>query len=72
MIVTSRISRICRRARRAISILAQLTGAIAIELRRLNSARLDSSTLSRMHPRDRPKAVKAALADHHSNRPRCC
>jgi hypothetical protein len=72
MIAISRISRIARRTRRAISTLAQLTSAIAIELRRLNSARLDSSTLASMHPRDRHKAVKAALAEHLSNRPRCC
>jgi hypothetical protein len=63
---------ISRKTRRAISTLAQLTSAIAIELKRLNSARLDSSTLSRMQPRDRRQAVKAALADHHSNNPRCC
>ena len=52
--------------------LAQLTGAIAIELKRLNSARLDSSTLANMQPRDRRIAVKQALAKHHSNNPRCC
>jgi hypothetical protein len=61
-----------RRTRRAISTLAQLTGAIALELRRLNSARLDSSTLASMGPRERRKAVKAALTKHHSNNPRCC
>jgi hypothetical protein len=72
MIATSPTSRIAHRTRRAISTLAQLTGAIALELRRLNSARLDSSTLASMHPRDRRQAVKAALADHHSNSPRCC
>jgi hypothetical protein len=72
MIAISGTSRIARRTRRAISTLAQLTGAIAIELRRLNSARIDSSTLASMPPRDRRNAVKAALADHHSNNPRCC
>jgi hypothetical protein len=72
MIATSPTSRIARRTRRAISTLAQLTSAIALELRRLNSARIDSSTLARMHPRDQRKAVKAALAKHHSNNPRCC
>jgi hypothetical protein len=72
MIATSRTSRICRRTRRAISTLAQLTTVIAIELRRLNSARIDSAALATMHPRDRRKAVKEALADHHSNKPRCC
>jgi len=72
MIATSRISRIAHRTRRAIAMLAQLTSAIIIELRRLNSARIDSSTLSRMQPRDRRIAVKQALAKHHSNNPRCC
>jgi hypothetical protein len=72
MIAISGTSRIARRTRRAISTLAQLTGAIAIEVRRLNSARIDSSTLASMPPRDRRNAVKAALADHHSNNPRCC
>jgi hypothetical protein len=72
MIAISGTSRIARRTRRAISTLAQLTGAITIELRRLNSARIDSSTLASMPPRDRRNAVKAALADHHSNNPRCC
>jgi hypothetical protein len=72
MIATRRTSRITHIIRLAISMLAQLTSAIAIELKRLNSARIDSSTLSRMQPRDRRQAVKAALAKHHSNNPRCC
>jgi hypothetical protein len=72
MIAISLTSRIARTTRRAISTLAQLTGAIAIELRRLNSARIDSSNLASMHPREQRKAVKAALAKHHSNNPRCC
>jgi hypothetical protein len=72
MIATSPKSRIAHRTRRAISALEQLTSAIAIELRRLNSARLDSSTLATMPPREQRKAVKAALAKHHSNNPRCC
>ena len=72
MIAISPTSRIAHRTRRAISMLAQLTGAIAIELKRLNSARLDSSTLANMQPRDRRIAVKQALAKHHSNNPRCC
>jgi hypothetical protein len=72
MIATSPTSRIAHRNRRAISTLAQITSAIAIELRRLNSARIDSSTLATMPPRDRRNAVKAALAKHHSNNPRCC
>ena len=72
MITTSPKSRIARRTSSAISMLAQLTSAIALELRRLNSARIDSSTLASMPPRDRRNAVKAALADHHSNGTRCC
>jgi len=72
MMAVSSTSPIALRTRRAISTLAQLTSAVALELRRLNSARLDSSTLASMPPRERRSAVKAALADHHSNYPRCC
>jgi hypothetical protein len=72
MIAISSTSPIARRTRRAFSTIAQLMSAVAIELRRLNSARLDSSTLATMPPRDRRIAVKQALADHHSNNPRCC
>ena len=52
--------------------IVQLVGAITIELRRLNRARLDSTTLARMGPRERRNAVKAALAAHHQNSSRCC
>jgi hypothetical protein len=52
--------------------LAHLAGAIAIELRRLNRARIDSAALASMQPRERRKAVKAALAAHHRNSSRCC
>ncbi|MFZ0680420.1 MAG: hypothetical protein WAN07_22195 [Candidatus Binatus sp.] len=65
-------SRIVSRVRLAISTLANVTGAIAIELRRLNRARIDSAALVSMQPRERRKAVKAALAAHHRNRSRCC
>jgi hypothetical protein len=61
-----------RKALLAASTLAQLLGAIATELRRLNRARLDSTALASMTPRDRRNAVKAALASHHRNTSRCC
>ena len=61
-----------RKARLAASTLAQIVGAIATELRRLNRARLDSTALASMTPRDRRKAVKAALATHHRKTSRCC
>jgi hypothetical protein len=61
-----------RKARLAASTLAQVVGAIATELRRLNRARLDSTVLASMTPRDRRNAVKAALATHHRNTSRCC
>ena len=61
-----------RKARQAASTLAQIVGAIATELRRLNRARLDSTVLASMTPRDRRNAVKAALATHHRNTSRCC
>lgn len=60
------------KARQAASTLAQIVGAIATELRRLNRARLDSTVLASMTPRDRRNAVKAALATHHRNTSRCC
>ncbi len=61
-----------RKARLAASTLAQIAGAIATELRRLNRARQDSTELASMTPRDRRNAVKAALATHHRNSSRCC
>ncbi|MFZ2064085.1 MAG: hypothetical protein WAU82_23960 [Candidatus Binatus sp.] len=65
-------SRIASRVRLVISTLANVTGAITIELRRLNRARIDSTALASMQPRDRRKAVKAALTAHHRNSSRCC
>jgi hypothetical protein len=61
-----------RKVRLAAPTLAQIAGAIATGLRRLNRARLDSTALASMTPRDRRKAVKAALATHHRNNSRCC
>jgi hypothetical protein len=61
-----------RKALLAASTVAQIAGAIATELRRLNRARLDSTVLASMTPRDRRNAVKAALATHHRNTSRCC
>jgi hypothetical protein len=58
--------------RLALLAMAQLVGAIVIELRRLNRARLDSAALARMGPRERRNAVKAALAAHYHNSSRCC
>jgi hypothetical protein len=60
------------RVRLAISTFANVAGAIAIEFRRLNRARIDSAALASMQPRERRKAVKAALAAHHRNSTRCC
>jgi hypothetical protein len=65
-------SQIASRVRLSISTIVHVAGAISIELRRLNRARMDSAALASMHPRERRKAVKAALAAHHSNRSRCC
>lgn len=45
---------------------------IEMELRHLNSARIGKSELSRLAPRDRARAVKAALAAHHRSSARCC
>jgi len=72
MTANSHASRIVARVGRAIAMLAHIAGAVAIELRRLNRARLDSAALASMQPRERRKAVKAALAAHHRNSSRCC
>jgi hypothetical protein len=72
MMANSHASRIASRVRQGISTLANVAGVIAIELRRLNRARMDSAALASMQPRERRKAVKAALAAHHRNRSRCC
>jgi hypothetical protein len=61
-----------RKAQLAGSTLAQFVRTIATELRRLNRARLDSTALASMTPRDRRNAVKSALATHHRNTSRCC
>jgi hypothetical protein len=72
MTATSRASGIAIRTRLAISTFAQFVGAIAIELRRLNRARIDSARFAGMRPHERRTAVKAALAAHHRNNSRCC
>jgi len=53
-------------------VLADVAGTIAIELRRLNRARMDSAELANLAPREQRIAVKAALAAHHRNSSRCC
>ena len=50
----------------------RLSHQLVAELRRLNSARVGIDELSRLAPRDRARAVKAALAAHHKGRSRCC
>jgi hypothetical protein len=60
---------LARRLRAAIYALAR---EVAIELRRLNSARMDSATLANIPSRDRRRIVKAALREHHRNPTRCC
>ncbi|HKN02012.1 MAG TPA: hypothetical protein VJX23_15960 [Candidatus Binataceae bacterium] len=72
MTAFSRASLIARSARLAISVLADVAGTIAIELRRLNRARMDSAELANLAPREQRIAVKAALAAHHRNSSRCC
>jgi hypothetical protein len=72
MMATSSASRILHRVQLASTRLAQLADAIAIELRRLNRARIDQSAFSTMAPTARRRAVKAALTAHHSEKPRCC
>jgi hypothetical protein len=50
----------------------EVSQEMAIELRRLNSARLGEDELSRLAPRERARAVKAALDAHHAGISRCC
>jgi hypothetical protein len=50
----------------------RLSHELVTELRRLNSARMGQNELSRLAPRDRVRAVKAALAAHHQGSSRCC
>ena len=51
---------------------ALLSHEIVKELERLNSARLGKEALSRLTPRQRTRAVKAALEAHHAGITRCC
>jgi len=50
----------------------RLSHELANELARLNSARLGDDELSQLTLRDRARAVKAALAEHHKGISRCC
>jgi hypothetical protein len=67
-------------ARRSFATLSQrlhflavrLSHELASELARLNSARMGGGELSRLAPRARARAVKAALAEHHKDISRCC
>ncbi len=49
-----------------------LSHQLVRELQHLNSARMGKNELSRLEPRARVRAVKAALVKHHEGRPRCC
>jgi uncharacterized protein YjiS (DUF1127 family) len=53
-------------------LMRKLSRELVVELRRLNSARMGDSALSRLTPRDRVRAVKAALTAHHKESGRCC
>lgn len=50
----------------------RLSHELVEELQRLNSARMGEDELSRLAPRDRVRAVKAALNTHHEGSARCC
>ena len=51
---------------------SKLCHEIVTEYQRLNSARLGKDELSRLASRDRVRAVKAALVEHHKGSARCC
>jgi hypothetical protein len=58
---------------RAIAIrIATIAHSIATELRRLNSARIDSARLAAMPRHERTRLVKSALVEHHRHPNRCC
>ena len=50
----------------------RLSHELIKELQRLNSARMGGDELSQLAPRDRVRAVKAALGAHHRGSGRCC
>ena len=50
----------------------RMSHEFATELSRLNSARMGKDELLRLAPRDRVRAVKAALMRHHRGAARCC
>jgi hypothetical protein len=50
----------------------RVLGHLAKELRRLNSARLGSEKLLQLSSRERVRAVKEALVEHHKGSRRCC
>lgn len=60
------------RTRSPLARIAAVAREIAAELRRLNSARLNSAALGQLSRRDRARIVKAALAAHHRHPNRCC
>ena len=64
--------RFADRMRRAMNLIAKVARAIAGEMQRLNSARLDSALLVRMPRRERARLVKSALSEHHRHPNRCC
>lgn len=51
---------------------SSLWRSILSELRRLNSGRLDKSTLATLSRREKTTAVKKALTSHHKTPTRCC
>jgi hypothetical protein len=54
------------------SLATQMSHELLNELGRLNSARVGEAELSRLAPRVRVRAVKAALVEHHKGASRCC
>jgi hypothetical protein len=52
--------------------LARRLQELMSEIGRLNRARIGSDQFARLSPRDRTRAVKAALAAHHQKASRCC
>jgi hypothetical protein len=65
-------NKIARRMRSALDELAKFARAMAAEAGRLNNARMEPAELKSLTRRERRRAVKAQLTEHHRNPNRCC
>lgn len=64
--------KVVARMREALAEGAKFAGAIVAEAGRLNNARMEPAELKRLTRRERRRAVKARLTEHHRSPNRCC